>query len=84
MNEPSKLVGFGTRRVEYTKEQIECLSELKKLNGGSISRVFDIASDMEMFSTMEHKDLVRFAEDCDNMLADWGNPKGYWDEVVAK
>lgn len=71
MTETPVRVGFESHRTTYTKEQIESLSEIKKLNGGNIYATVSIAKSEPMFQNMQVMELVKFAEDCDRMLQSW-------------
>ena len=61
-------IGWDTHRVTYTEEQLRSLSELKKINGGKISSVFEIASETPELSDWTPANLVRLIEDCDKIL----------------
>lgn len=51
---------------------LEALSEIKKQNGGRVSNTVEVYHDLHLHTLGDITifDLIRFAEDCDKMLAE--------------
>lgn len=82
MNEAPIRVGFSSRKVHYTKDQLESLAQWKKDNRGSVYGAVVCAKSDRRFDDMDTLDLVQFAESCEKRLESWERDMEHYYEFI--